>query len=253
MFLTVYFQARFSFGARNRGFSLVELSVVLMIVALLLGGLLVPLGTQVEQRQYAETEKQLLEIKEALIGFAVSNRYLPCPAVSAANGAEGPRTGTPPVCTPRVGFLPWVALGVKPSDSWGNLIRYSVTPAFTSSDAANLFTLDEASDATWITIQTRNSVGGAIDLSLADAIPAAVLSYGKNGYGATSDAGVARALPSPWDNTLDEFQNANNPDLFWSRTRTEKTVEPGGQFDDMVIWISPKILFSRMVAAGRLP
>lgn len=243
---------RFSSSARNRGFSLLELSVVLVIVALLLGGLLVPLGAQVEQRQYAETEKRLLEIQEALIGFAVANRYLPCPAVSATDGTEGPRSGTPPVCAPRVGYLPWVTLGVKPSDSWGNLFRYSVTPAFTVSDPANLFTLDEASDATWITIRTRNS-SGPVDLSLPDGIPAAVLSHGKNGYGATSDAGIARALPGTWDNTQDEFQNANNTDLFWSRTRGENTAVTGGRFDDIVVWISPRILFSRMVAAGRLP
>lgn len=251
LFLTGYSQVQFSSSARNRGFSLLELSVVLVIIALLLGGLLVPLGAQVEQRQYAETEKQLLEIKEALMGFAVSNRYLPCPAVSSANGVED-RTGTSCNGGKRVGFLPWVTLGVKPSDSWGNLFRYSVTPAFTVSDPANLFTLDEASDATWITIRTRNS-SGAVDLSIPDGIPAAVLSHGKNGYGATSDTGIARALPGTWDNTQDEFQNANNTDLFWSRTRADNAAVTGGPFDGIVVWISPKILFSRMVAAGRLP
>jgi hypothetical protein len=28
---------------------------------------------------------------------------------------------------------------------------------------------------------------------------------------------------------------------------------PGGAFDDMVIWLSPNILYNRMVAAQRLP
>jgi hypothetical protein len=80
-----------------------------------------------------------------------------------------------------------------------------------------------------------------------------VLSHGKNGYGATSDTGTARALPGTWDDTLDENLNATNDDEFWSRTRTTNTGAAGGQFDDVLVWISPSILYSRMVAAGRLP
>ena len=28
---------------------------------------------------------------------------------------------------------------------------------------------------------------------------------------------------------------------------------PNGEFDDIVVWLSPNILFNRMIAAGRLP
>ena len=138
----------------SHGFALIELAIVVVIVTLLLGGLLIPLGSQVEKRQYAETEKLLAEIREALIGHAIANGYLPCPAVSSANGIED-RSGTTCTGGKRVGFLPWVTLGVTATDSWDNLFRYSVTPAFTDSDAANLFTLDESSDATWISPSNR--------------------------------------------------------------------------------------------------
>jgi len=234
---------------RCGGFSLIELSVVLVLIALLLGSLLVPLGTQVEQRQYTETEKQLEQIKEALIGFALANGYLPCPAVSSANGVED-RTGTACTGGKRVGFLPWVTLGVKPSDSWGNLYRYSVSANFSNSAASTLFTLTSARD---ILIQTRNAAGTPANLSNVNEIPAVVLSHGKNGFGATSELGIARATPATWNNTLDEFDNANGSTSFWSRTRTDNTAATGGQFDDIVVWIAPSILFSRMVAAGRLP
>jgi len=146
-----------------------------------------------------------------------------------------------------------VTLGVQGYDSWGNHYRYSVTPAFTVSDPLNLFTLDEVTDATWITIQGRDSAGAVINLTSANSVPAAVLAHGKNGYGAISETGVARALPGTWTNTLDEYDNANNSTTFWSRVRTENTAATGGEFDDVVVWISPSILFSRMVAAGRLP
>jgi type II secretory pathway pseudopilin PulG len=234
------------------GFSLIEMAVVLLLVTLLLGSILIPLSSQVDQRRVTDTEKQLEAIKEALIGFAVANRYLPCPAVSSANGVED-RTGTACTGGKRVGFLPWVTLGVQGNDSWGNRYRYSVTPAFTVSDPNNLFALDQVTDATWITIQGRDSTGAVINLTAANSVPVALLSHGKNGYGATSESGVARALPGTWANTLDEYNNANNSTTFWSRARTENTAATGGEFDDVVVWISPSILFSRMVAAGRLP
>jgi len=227
------------------GFSLIEFSVVVLLVALLLGSILVPLQTQVSLRQYAEAERRVEQIKEALIGFAIANRYLPCPAVSATNGTED-RTGT--ACNKRVGFVPWVTLGIQPTDPWDNVMRYSVDPDFAISDPLNRFTLDDAGD---ITVQTRDAGGTASNLGTT--LPAVVLSHGKNGYGATSTLNIARAVPAPWNNTLDEFDNANDATSFWSRTPTDNPGATGGEFDDVVGWITPGILASRMVAAGRLP
>ncbi|NIO41882.1 MAG: prepilin-type N-terminal cleavage/methylation domain-containing protein [Burkholderiales bacterium] len=238
--------------ARNfaRGFSLIELSVAILVIALLLGSLLVPLSTQVDQRRYAETEKQLEHIREALIGFALANRYLPCPAVSATNGSED-RTGSQ--CTDvgsgpkREGFVPWITLGLTPFDAWDNLIRYGVDPDFARSDPDFFFTLDSVGD---IRVRTRDGSGTEVDLTNLE-IPAVILSHGENGFGATSTTGVARAIPGSWSG--DEQINASNSTLFYFRTRTEVTTVSGGQFDDVVSWISLNQLFARMVSAGRLP
>jgi hypothetical protein len=40
---------------------------------------------------------------------------------------------------------------------------------------------------------------------------------------------------------------------FTWRLRTERAAAPGGEYDDLLVWITPNILNSRMVAAGRLP
>ncbi|MSQ59675.1 MAG: prepilin-type N-terminal cleavage/methylation domain-containing protein [Betaproteobacteria bacterium] len=64
------------------GFSLIELAIAIIVIALLLGALLVPLGTQVEQRKIAETQLVLEEIKEALLGYAMMNGNLPRPSLS---------------------------------------------------------------------------------------------------------------------------------------------------------------------------
>ena len=61
------------------GFTLIEMGVALFVIALLLGSIMVPLATQVEQRQISETEKTLEEIREAIIGYTLANGYLPCP------------------------------------------------------------------------------------------------------------------------------------------------------------------------------
>ena len=58
---------------RCRGFTLTELAVVMVIVAVLMGGLLIPLSAQRDAQAFRETQAQLDEIREALIGFAVVN------------------------------------------------------------------------------------------------------------------------------------------------------------------------------------
>src|ERR1700740_2544337 len=65
---------------KEQGFTLAELAVVLGIVGLLLGGLMVPLAAQTDIRYRSDTEKALADIREALIGFAIVNGRLPCPA-----------------------------------------------------------------------------------------------------------------------------------------------------------------------------
>lgn len=228
------------------GFSLIELAIVLVVVALLLGGLLVPLTMQIEQQKARETQKAMEEIKEALIGYAIANRYLPCPAVSATNGAEGPRDATSHQCSPRVGFIPWGALGVSKLDGWGRIFRYSVTPAYT--DNTVLFSLSSPRD---ITIQTRNAAGNLVSLSSTNDIPAVVISHGKNGYFGTTDSGGV--TPNDSANNPDEVTNANATSSFVTRVISGNAGAAAGEFDDLVTWLSPNILFNRMVAAGRLP
>lgn len=239
-----------SFAYRQRGFSLIELAIVLVVVALLVGGLLVPLTMQVEQQRIRETQKTLEEIKEALVGFAIANGRLPRPAVSASNGSENTvNCASDAACT---GFIPWATLGVPKLDSWGKMIRYSVTPAFASSVP---FTLN-ATVATK-TIQTRDNTGILVFLAgqaacsiMNQCMPAVIFSHGKDNWG-MGDAGNPFADGSATN--VDEDANNSASVNFISRTITEGTTGTGGEFDDLVTWLSPNILFHRMVAAGRLP
>jgi prepilin-type N-terminal cleavage/methylation domain-containing protein len=231
------------------GFTLIELAVAMFIIVLLLGSILIPLTTQVNQRKVSDTQKIMEDIKEALIGYAVVHRHLPCPAISASNGMEDRTADT---CTggKRQGFIPWESLGVPKADAWGNIFRYSVTPAFASS--ASFFETDTASD---ITIRTRNAAGSLVTITNTNIVPAVILSHGANGYGATSSEGVAQGLPANWPASFpDENTNATGSTGFISRAQQgPDSGGVGGEFDDLVSWVARYGLLNRMITAGKLP
>ncbi len=230
---------------KQQGFTLVEIAIVLVIVGLMIGGLITPLSMQLEQRKVAETQKALDEAKEALLGFALQYGYLPCPAVSAGNGQED-RSGDNCRNGRRQGFLPWATLGLAKLDSWNHLYFYSVTPAF--SDSVHHFTLLTARD---ITVFTRDSGGKLASATADNDIPALVLSYGKNGYGARNEQGGA--VPNASNSNRDEKVNMAASQIFISRLASDNPAAPGGDYDDMLAWVSPNILYNRMVAAQKLP
>lgn len=242
---------------RIAGFTLVEMAVVLAIVAFLLGGLLPTISSQIEQQHRTETRKQLDDIKQALIGYAVINGRLPCPAdgttpsgqtnaalVQAGFEYKNPVAGAPFVCFNASGVLPWATLGVSETDGWGRRFTYRVTPAFSNSTGGVGCTGNpkvgisfELCDSGDITILSA-AVGGT---SVSTAIPAVILSHGPDGLGAYTTSGQVMAGA-----VGDQNENANNDINF-----VYHDVTPN--FDDMVVWISPNILLNRMVAAGKLP
>lgn len=129
---------------RMRGFTLVELAVALAVIGLLLGMLIVPLNTQIDQQRINDTQKQSSVIVEAILGFAVANGRLPCPAqATVANTTAGAgleaRTGT--ACTVALngqGVVPWATLGVAETDAWGRRFTYRVTTALADDPTGGL-------------------------------------------------------------------------------------------------------------------
>jgi len=221
------------------GFTLIEMAVAIFVIALLVGSILVPIATQVEQPQIAETQKILAETREAIIGFAVINGRLPRPAVSATDGTERGSCASEANCT---GFIPWTVLGTSKLDPWGKIIRYSVNMAFANS----AFSL--STTGTKI-IQTRLPPLFPTS-SMITGIPAVILSHGRNNYG-TSDSGATFADVSATN--IDEGTNAGVTGTFIYRPPSGNTGATGGEFDDIVSWVPVTILFNRMVTAGKLP
>jgi prepilin-type N-terminal cleavage/methylation domain-containing protein len=235
------------------GFTLIELAIVMIIMALLIGGMLLPISAQQDIRTTAETTRQMEEIKEALLGFTVKNGYFPCPAKSnsTSDGGLEDRNGTSGKCTKQKGFLPWITLGIKPTDGWGHLFIYSVTPAFSHALPADRFTLTTEPN---ITIQTRDASGNIVNLSNINDIPAVLVSTGRNGYLSWSLDQASQNADSQSLNTDEDTNGGPAADgkTFVSRARSE-VESSGGEFDDLVVWIPPYVLFNRMIAAGKLP
>jgi prepilin-type N-terminal cleavage/methylation domain-containing protein len=265
------------------GFTLTELAVVLVIVALLIGGMLMPLSAQDDLRRTAETRKTLGDINDALIGFAAANGRLPCPAIEGSNGIESPPGGTN--CDGSLGmgtnsyagYVPAATLGITPvndngyaTDAWGNRIRYAVFPKsipdpggnaiaypFTSVNGMKSVTLSQLASYTSSSgLLSVCSSGAAVTHAgdpnagcssagrLTNSAVAVIYSLGKNaGTGGIGDG--EKHNPNP-NTTI-----APDP-VYVSHTPTA-TGSIDGEFDDIVIWLSPNILYNRMIAAGRLP
>jgi prepilin-type N-terminal cleavage/methylation domain-containing protein len=211
------------------GFTLVEMAVVLVIVGLMLGGLLLPLSAQMDQSRVTETRKGLSEIKEALIGYAIVNGRLPCPD----NDNDGVENAPCNTVAATGGNLPWVTLGVQGRDPWGRLYQYRVSKFFSVP-----FSLATGGDLNVYTDKTLAATEGAN-------VPAVIFSSGKNG--ATQPPSGTDELENTTDTTSAKFdKNFVNHDF-------ASPAAANGEFDDILVWISPNILMNRMVAAGKLP
>lgn len=201
--------------------------------------------------------------------------------------------------------VPWATLGVPETDAWGRRFTYRVSPAF--ADAVILTTWNTrlsaytpplgnlpqavssptspanqtpACDLTVtptlssfalctlgdIAVFTRGAPGPAVASGVA--LPAVIISHGKNGFGAFTPRGGA-PLAAPVG--ADEIANATGTTqatptggylswAFFSRTPTPRASpcnDAAGpsfcEFDDAVVMITSNLLIARMVAAGRLP
>lgn len=218
------------------GFTLVEMAIVLVIVALLIGGVLAPLSTQKEQERRKENQQLLEQARDALMGYASVNGHLPCPditddGIEDNTGACNPATAT----GIHPGRIPWATLGVDADlDPWGegHFVRYVVHGAYVRNDLA----LETTSATTPLGVFATNC--GTATTPIAQNVPAVIWTSAKNFYD--------RAPTS----SADEAENDNDDNCFVTR---DYNTMAGQEFDDQVIWLSRNILFNRMITAGQLP
>lgn len=64
----------------RKGFTLLELSIVLLIISVVMGGVMAIFSQSIEQQKLQETQVKMAEIQKALLDYRRSFKRIPCPA-----------------------------------------------------------------------------------------------------------------------------------------------------------------------------
>ena len=261
----------------QKGFTLIELAVVLAIVSALMTSVAYTLSAEVEQRKYEETRRRLEQARDLLIGFALINGRLPCPARSTSAGVEvrdsasgqcgaagiedyyggtlanGSQGGLLPAAS--IGFHP-VDAGGFAVDAWQNRLRYAVAKTLDASSCSVVanphFVHAPNLQANGIRCQpddllicksangiSASSCGAtANQIMTKGTVAAIVFSTGRNGANGGSGA--------------DEAANLDGNAIFVHHTPAPAEAA-GGAFDDQFTWVTVGEVYSKLIAAGVLP
>lgn len=261
----------------QRGFSLIEIALVLVIVGIALGAGITMLSKQLEGKNVSDTQSRLKEASEAITAFAMVNRRLPCPATLLSAGLEsitpGPAGARGQCTNPNNGFVPSRTLGLSEQgnagitvDAWAGNLRYAVSQlTYTGTGNAPV---------------SVSCVGTCYPFTQADGVKNA---YYLNGVQSTiPPAGLLRVCATAsvitpttcgtapqisqagfivWSTSrngaaggvgLDEAANLNNDVVYVSHPRTEVGAA-NGEFDDLFVWQTNAAVVSGMTKAGVLP
>ena len=249
------------------GFSLVELSVVILIMGLLLGGLMAPLSAQRESARLQSARDQLQAVRGAIEGFALTNGHLPCPATPSSNGRAALAPGA---CAVQHGFVPATTLDLNGQrnadnlllDAWGSPLRYSVTASDANGDGTwDFVTVGEMRNVTLPLLQPDivvcSTAAGSSPVACASAAATVV-------DGATA---IVFSLGKDWSTftSADQLENVgtilgggpsgNNYRIAANRVFVDRgrSDVAGAEFDDLLLWLPPGQLYGRLVQTGHLP
>jgi type II secretory pathway pseudopilin PulG len=261
------------------------------IVAFLLGGLIYTLSAQVEQRNTDETRRRLEQARDLVLGFAIVNGRLPCPARSTSAGVEVRVADLPLVADSGKcqnaggvvdyyggnpggavgGLLPAATIGYQQVDSagfavdaWQNRIRYVVSGvAPTNCSGTSTFP-----HFTYLTNLRGNGItcqpNDLLVCKSATGITAGTCGGAANQIMSQSLVvaiiySTGKNYASAPDNVTaaaagrtDEAANLNGDPVFVFHAPTPVGAA-NGEFDDQFTWITVGELYGKLIAAGQLP
>ncbi len=184
---------------RRRGFTLLELSLVLLVSSLMLGFILKNEQiSAVDETCYPQTRAQLQTIQGAVERFARLNDRLPMPAsrmVAASDPNYGRETTAGNLTVAAgvtFGAVPFQALGLDASfatDCWGNKLTYQVATALTTSASSGGYL-----DTSVLGNMTVRRTAGSVTNTLA---AFAIISHGEDALGAVK-ANYSHASDRGW-------------------------------------------------------
>lgn len=217
------------------GFSLVEMSVVLIIFAVMIGTVVSLGDALVGATKRSATEHKLENIRDAVYTFVQEYNRFPCPAPMDV-ALEDPDFGVedcPAGGGVEQGALPVKALRLPVSygaDAWNNKFTYAATTALT--DATNFDTAtgqftEDGSISIWDAgdNDVTNPGGQAAFV---------VISYGPNGVGAVHRKLDDTQTDCSGAGTLEE-ENCDLDSVF-RYTLSRETEDAAGFYDDLIVW-----------------
>jgi len=254
---------------RCRGFTLLELSIVLVIIAVVVGGGLTIFTNSLQASQFNVTVARMDAIESALANYAYANGRIPCPSdllqplSSATYGVEaGAGAGSSPgnatgVCVgasmvPQATFstsstsvaeggIPVRALGLSDDymyDGWGRRLRYAVDPSMTVAGSFPVSVTGTCSPST-ITIQDASHTARTA------AAVYAIISHGSSGHGGyTSNSALVNTGNSSVDKLTNCHCNNSGATTAYAPTYVQKAPQydsaqagnPIYYFDDIVAY-----------------
>ncbi len=227
--------------AARKGFSLIEMSVVILIVGLIAGAGFSILNSSLNRNDYSNTKAKITEIKRAMQRYYTKNSKLPCPANRAAKYGDSDY-GTDAYsgsCTTasivgntvrisnlvRQGAVPTRALDLADEmmyDEYGMKFTYAVTEAATTSAADGIITINDGIPTTITTSAVYVIVSHGSDK--------------KGAYTAGGAIGIACAITLGRDNeNCDNNPTATNT-TFTSAQFNDLSRGTTAWFDDVIGW-----------------
>lgn len=175
----------------KKGFTILELGIVLLIISTVMGGIMVLFNQSIDQRQVQETQSKIAAIQKALLDYRIAFNRIPCPAdvtqaidATSSNyfGVEAANQGTCISGTPAANFSITAATFTGTTTngsavvtsvsstaglSIGTLVSGTGITAGTSIasiDSSTQITLDTAATASnaGVTISRNTVVGGMV-------------------------------------------------------------------------------------------
>ncbi len=255
---------------RQKGFTLIEIAIVLLIVSILLGYTLAMFPAQQNLKNYRAVSSKIEEIKNNLIAYAQVNGRLPCPDIDAdglENTIDVANNNTGAIipggdtfidgCVQYRGQVPYGTLGLSGDvdnngiyvDPWGEQYRYSISNVaslgavvdLVSANAVRTVGISNLTASDLFICNDSAVLGGDNDCAdagsnlVAGEVSVVIVSTGKDKQTIASNI---------------QAENLDADNVYVSNTLSGVS---GSEFDDVVKWISPNILYSKMIEAGQLP
>ena len=202
--------------AGRRGFTLIEMAIVMVIIGLLAGSGTFVMGMLTERKARNESLDYLHQAKEALISYAATQGKLPSADTDQDGAGDGATSGD----------LPYLDLKIRPTDFYKRVLRYEINPNLTT-------------DLQTTCGHLKTGLSGSPDVV--------------DGDGSSTAFSVAAVLasPGPMDadgdgNALDRVTSGSHQGDNTDGVPNYIRFPPTDTFDDLVVYIGEHELYSEL-------